>query len=1056
MALQRQFTFFDKVEVKDPEDSSSSPEIFKSIESNVATSGRGHMVVADRAGLVHIIDRNLQDESFLAYDSGRVTHMKQLKQRNILVTVGEEENALQVIKLWDLDKPDRNRPGPTLERSIRVNQAGSTFPVSALAVLENLSQIAVGLANGTVVLISGDLMRERTTAQKTVHQNDEPITGLGFKEQQRGALLYIATTAKVLLYNTFSKTTQTLDDHGGGLGCAVMNETTQELAIARDEAVFFYGPDGRGPAYAYDGPKTFISFYKSYLVLVSPPNIPAAASRTFGIDSASVSANDTTKLTIIDTVNKFTAYQATFSQGIRSVICEWGSIYIVENGGKVFHLDEMDTSMKLDILFKKNMYLLAINLAHNQKYDNASISEIIKRYGDHLYNKGDYDGAMAQYVRTIGRLEPSYVIRKFLDAQRIYNLTSYLQELHSSGLANADHTTLLLNCYTKLKDVKRLDEFIKTDSDLTFDLETAIQVCRQAGYYEHAVYLAEKFEEHDLYLTVQIDDVKQYGCALAYMRRLGPIEADNNLQKYGKVLLTHLPEQTTQLLVDLCSGTLARSGALTPTPGTASPAINHSVHAHHAAFGMLPFAMGGTGGAGSPPVSSSAGASPNMASHGTFSPKARGGHHHEFAKYAPPSPRTFMSLFVDLPSFLITFLEKVSANRWPTPSAAQSTHSVVVPPGTSLKSPTGVASTARPGSTGSAGNSAVGGKKNVTHVDHHDRASTSGASRSGNSSENEMEERKAIWNTLLELYLADSPLSPSEQGSKGSTMQVAEMNRKMKERNIKKEKCLKLLNDTEIAYDSNHALVLCHMAGFDEGIVFLYERMKMYTDILRLWIERDNTTKVIECLRKYGPLEPSLYPLTLSYFSSSPGRLTSATPELLKVLDHIDQQDLLPPLQVVQALSQTSVATIGMIKNYIGRRIEVERKERQKDQEQIQSYRQESEKKRQEIEELKTSARVFQATKCSACGGSLDLPAVHFLCKHSYHQRCLSDAADRECPKCMVEQRTVADIRRMQEANAEKHDLFLSELEEADDGFEVIARYFGNNTMAFARLVDSS
>lgn len=205
-----------------------------------------------------------------------------------------------------------------------------------------------------------------------------------------------------------------------------------------------------------------------------------------------------------------------------------------------------------------------------------------------------------------------------------------------------------------------------------------------------------------------------------------------------------------------------------------------------------------------------------------------------------------------------------------------------------------------------------------------------------------------------------------------------------------------------------------------------------------------------------SPLEPSLYPLTLSYFSSSPERLSSATPELLKVLDHIDQQDLLPPLQVVQALSQTSVATIGMIKNYIGRRIEAERKERIEDQKQIQSYRQESEKKRREIDDLKTTARIFQVTKCSACGGSLDLPSVHFLCRHSYHQRCLSDAADRECPKCMVEQRTVADIRRMQEANAERHDLFLSELEDADDGFEVVAKYFGNNTMAFARLIDSS
>lgn len=53
------------------------------------------------------------------------------------------------------------------------------------------------------------------------------------------------------------------------------------------------------------------------------------------------------------------------------------------------------------------------------------------------------------------------MIRKFLDAQRIHNLTAYLQTLHRQSLANADHTTLLLNCYTKLKDSLRLEEFIK-------------------------------------------------------------------------------------------------------------------------------------------------------------------------------------------------------------------------------------------------------------------------------------------------------------------------------------------------------------------------------------------------------------------------------------------------------------------------------------------------------------------------------------------------------------------------------------------------------------------
>jgi hypothetical protein len=79
---------------------------------------------------------------------------------------------------------------------------------------------------------------------------------------------------------------------------------------------------------------------------------------------------------------------------------------------KIYRLDEKDTPSKLEILFKQNLYVLAINLAHMQKYDDASIVEIFKKYGDHLYIKGDYDGAMEQYLRTIGKLEPSYVIRK--------------------------------------------------------------------------------------------------------------------------------------------------------------------------------------------------------------------------------------------------------------------------------------------------------------------------------------------------------------------------------------------------------------------------------------------------------------------------------------------------------------------------------------------------------------------------------------------------------------------------------------------------------------------
>jgi hypothetical protein len=51
--------------------------------------------------------------------------------------------------------------------------------------------------------------------------------------------------------------------------------------------------------------------------------------------------------------------------------------------------------------------------------------------------QGEYDAAMAQYQETLGQLEPSYVIRRYLDAQRIHALTSYLEALHEQGLASA-------------------------------------------------------------------------------------------------------------------------------------------------------------------------------------------------------------------------------------------------------------------------------------------------------------------------------------------------------------------------------------------------------------------------------------------------------------------------------------------------------------------------------------------------------------------------------------------------------------------------------------------
>ncbi len=41
------------------------------------------------------------------------------------------------------------------------------------------------------------------------------------------------------------------------------------------------------------------------------------------------------------------------------------------------------------------------------------------------------------------------------------------------------------------------------DKKVNFDVETAINTLRQAGYYSHALYLAEKHRNNGLYLKIQ-------------------------------------------------------------------------------------------------------------------------------------------------------------------------------------------------------------------------------------------------------------------------------------------------------------------------------------------------------------------------------------------------------------------------------------------------------------------------------------------------------------------------------------------------------------------------
>lgn len=223
--------------------------------------------------------------------------------------------------------------------------------------------------------------------------------------------------------------------------------------------------------------------------------------------------------------------------------------------------EEMDVASRIEGLCRRHKYTHAVPLTLDEVGEpTAATATVYRRYGDYLYGRRDYDGAMTQYEKTIGHLAPSYVIRKYLEAQRIHALTTYLERLHEVGgeLATPDHTTLLLNCYTKLRDAEKLSAFVDRatapGAPFGFDHETAIGVLSTAGYHEHALQVAASAGEAQWQLRILLEDLEHYDEALAFIARLDLVDAVGAVKRYGKALVDARPEAATAALASLCTG----------------------------------------------------------------------------------------------------------------------------------------------------------------------------------------------------------------------------------------------------------------------------------------------------------------------------------------------------------------------------------------------------------------------------------------------------------------------------------------------------------------------
>lgn len=199
----------------------------------------------------------------------------------------------------------------------------------------------MGFGNGAVTVIRGDLIHDRGARQRTVFESEEPITGIEFLEGPN-TTLYIATTGRILTLTITGKgqgqPAKNLEDTGCGVGCMTVDNTTGDIVVVRDDAIYFYGVNGRGPSFAYEGPKQLVNVFGSYVALVSPPNVSSSTkTNDVGrfVGGRAENMFNTSTFALLDTDLKYVAHTETVISQIRALFIEWGDLFLLTLDGKV-------------------------------------------------------------------------------------------------------------------------------------------------------------------------------------------------------------------------------------------------------------------------------------------------------------------------------------------------------------------------------------------------------------------------------------------------------------------------------------------------------------------------------------------------------------------------------------------------------------------------------------------------------------------------------------------------------------------------------------------------
>ncbi|KRY28444.1 Vacuolar protein sorting-associated protein 11 -like protein, partial [Trichinella spiralis] len=550
----RRLVFFDRQLIADVENADESFTEFKDLNIACVAWKSNRVFIGEVVGGVHMYDKDFNDTYFKAYKVN-LSLLYCPRSSDSLVSIGEDDNGVNpYLKVWLLDKLDKQGK-PFAVRCSKTSPGNRPVKVTSVAVDSSGQLMVVGFEDSSILLYRGDVCKEKQPKSQLIRDgstcaSEGSIVGMELCDHSSQAvILYVVTTRFTFSFTIsfkekdITKTVLEMEGlHMRRCWALAGEELKNQFVVARNMGFYFYQPEEKGGCQIFRGNKKILLSHGPYLIVVSELSVNNEIN------------DDKVTLTVYDMQNSFIAYEASFPD-ISEVFIAWNFIFILcMESGKLFRLKEMSIESQLDILFRKNLFDLAIKVSERNNVSKRELSNIYQFYGDYFYKKRDYSNALKQYMRTIGTLDTSYVIRKLLDAHRIENLAEYLEAVFHAKLGTVDHSNVLLSCYIKMNAIDKINSFIQNKETVApLDVEAAVKLFRKFGLYRQAAFLTKRHGYPKRCLDLLVSDLKDFKQAINYISSLESDVIAEFFTRYSKLLLENVPEETMALLGENCS-----------------------------------------------------------------------------------------------------------------------------------------------------------------------------------------------------------------------------------------------------------------------------------------------------------------------------------------------------------------------------------------------------------------------------------------------------------------------------------------------------------------------